>query len=132
MSFRRRAKDEPILQKQIYVNLPMPSALPVARPEPSSPDNGTLPAATVGRTYSQSLEYMGPAQPTWRFSNGTTLPPPGLSISPNGKLSGVPTNAGLYDFEARIEVQSGTPVYLDFALRVQPARRGVAKEQSKK
>jgi hypothetical protein len=57
----------------------------------------TLPGATSGVAYSQSLAATGGTAPyTWTIASGT--PPPGLSLSATGILSGTPTTAGDYIF----------------------------------
>jgi hypothetical protein len=50
--------------------------------------------------YSQSLAATGGTAPyTWNIASGT--PPPGLSLSGTGVLSGTPTTAGDYTFTVR-------------------------------
>jgi hypothetical protein len=56
----------------------------------------TLPAATVGTAYNQALTAASPAvgPVTWVWSAVTF--PPGLSLSADGHLTGIPTAAGTY------------------------------------
>jgi hypothetical protein len=49
----------------------------------------TLPDVTVGKAYSQSLVSPGPGTVTWSLKSGSL--PPGLSLSPNGLISGTAT-----------------------------------------
>jgi hypothetical protein len=57
----------------------------------------TLPSATSGTAYSQSLEATGGSSPyTWSVASG--LLPGGLALSSAGVLSGTPTTAGDYSF----------------------------------
>jgi hypothetical protein len=56
----------------------------------------TLPLATLGVPYSQTITATGDA-PTFAVSAGSL--PPGLSLdSTTGTISGTPTNSGVYDF----------------------------------
>ena len=61
-----------------------------------------LPDATVGVAYSQLLTVHG-GQPgyQWTISQGNL--PPGVGLSPNGIVNGVPTTAGTYDFTLRVQ-----------------------------
>lgn len=56
----------------------------------------TLPNATVGTGYSQSLSASGGTAP-YSFSAGAGLPT-GLTLAANGTLSGTPTTAGNFSF----------------------------------
>ncbi len=59
---------------------------------------GQPPAGTVGTPYSHQFTmatHLSPA-PTFRLVSGTL--PPGLSLSPSGRLSGTPTAPGTYEF----------------------------------
>jgi hypothetical protein len=61
----------------------------------------TLPAATVGTAYSQTLAATGGTTPyTWSLAAGTL--PPGLSLSGGGVLNGTPTTAGSFSFTVRV------------------------------
>lgn len=61
-----------------------------------------LPDATVGVAYSQLLAVQG-GQPgyLWTISQGSL--PPGVGLSPNGVVNGVPSVAGTYDFTLRVQ-----------------------------
>jgi alpha-tubulin suppressor-like RCC1 family protein len=59
----------------------------------------TLPAATVGTAYNQTLAGGGGASP-YSFSGYTGALPTGLSLAANGVISGTPTAAGVYSFSA--------------------------------
>jgi predicted outer membrane repeat protein len=76
----------------------------------------TLPTATTGSPYSITLAASGgagnagPAQ--WILSSGSL--PPGLTLNPDGTISGTPTSAGTYSFQASV----GDPVTATFTLVV--------------
>ncbi len=62
---------------------------------PISVATSTLPAASVGVSYSTQLAAGGgTGSATWSVPSG--MLPPGLSLSPDGVLSGVPTTVGSY------------------------------------
>ncbi len=62
----------------------------------------TLPNATIGTAYSQTLQAAGGVLPlSWSLS-GTTPLPPGLSLSTTGIISGTPTTNGTYPFSVTV------------------------------
>ena len=67
----------------------------------------TLPAATAGTAYSQTLAVAGGVAPfTWSLVAGDTLPA-GLGLSPAGVVSGTPTDAGQVNFTVRVSDAGG-------------------------
>jgi len=61
----------------------------------------TLTSATVGQPYSGTLAAVGGTQPyTWQVIAGTV--PPGIGVAANGLLSGTPSQAGTFQFTARV------------------------------
>jgi hypothetical protein len=57
----------------------------------------TLPSGTVHVAYSAAVAAVGGTAPyTWSLASGSL--PPGLSISPSGTITGVPTMAGTFTF----------------------------------
>jgi hypothetical protein len=81
---------------------PAPKILPV------SITTTTLPAATVGTAYSQTLAASGGILPyTWTTASGT--PPAGLTISNAGVISGTPTTGGDSLFTVKVS-DSSSPV----------------------
>jgi uncharacterized protein YhjY with autotransporter beta-barrel domain len=59
---------------------------------------GTVPNATVGTAYSQTLSASGGTGPYTFAATGSV--PPGLTLSAGGNLSGTPTTAGDFSFTA--------------------------------
>jgi len=59
----------------------------------------SLPDGSIGVPYSQSIAAIGATAPvTWSLGGGATLPP-GLSFSPQGQITGIPTTSGTYPFQ---------------------------------
>jgi len=78
-----------------------------ANPIPLDITPPTLPNGKVGTPYSQTLTAAGATAPTtWTVSAGT--PPPGVTLSAAGVLSGTPTTAGPAQFTAKV-TDSATP-----------------------
>lgn len=60
-----------------------------------------LPTATLGNGYSQTLQASGGVLPyTWSVIMLSL--PPGLTMAPNGTISGTPTSLGTWQFRARV------------------------------
>jgi hypothetical protein len=80
-----------------------------------------LPGGTVGNPYQQSLQATGGVAPyAWTIVTGNL--PPGLSLSTSGVISGAPTFAGTFNFQANVADKS-TPANLaakSFALTIVP------------
>jgi hypothetical protein len=69
-----------------------------------------LPDGAPGTAYSTTLEASGGTPPyTWQVTDGTL--PDGLTLSPDGTLSGTPTTAGPYDVSAQV-LDSTSPASL--------------------
>jgi hypothetical protein len=65
--------------------------------------SATLPNGTVGVAYSQSLSAGGGVTPySWTSVAGAGSPPPGLSLSTAGTVSGTPTAGGTYTFTVQV------------------------------
>jgi hypothetical protein len=83
----------------------------------------SLPSVTAGTFARLKIAVTGGAEPlTWRVSGGKL--PPGLKLSPaKGGISGVPSAAGVYNFEVSV-TDSSTPamqIQRDFTLVVTAA-----------
>ena len=64
--------------------------------------NSTLPFGNVGAPYTATLAATGGTGAlTWSVNGGSYLPP-GMSLAPNGTLSGTPTASGQYSFTVNI------------------------------
>ncbi len=87
----------------------------------------SLPAATLGATYSPfALQATGGAPPyTWSVTGGAL--PGGMAMSAEGVLSGTPAAAGTYNFQARVADVAGGSASRSFTLNVGlPAITGVS------
>jgi len=82
-----------------------------------------LPNGVVGTSYSQTLSASGGTTPyTWTIVSTAGSPPPGLSLSTGGTISGTPTQPGTFNFTVQVRDNSGR--FTDtqaFALTIQPA-----------
>ncbi|NJD08994.1 MAG: autotransporter outer membrane beta-barrel domain-containing protein, partial [Gemmatimonadetes bacterium] len=77
----------------------------------------TLPDAEVGAAYNQTLTASGGlGSYTWTIASQS--PPPGLTLSAAGVLSGTPTTAGTYTFSVR--AVSGGQAEKSYTIIVQP------------
>lgn len=77
----------------------------------------TLPAATVGATYNQSLAPSGGTAP-YTFSLTEGALPAGLSLSAAGVLSGTPTRSGDFNFTVRATDASGCAAAHAYTLNI--------------
>lgn len=79
----------------------------VVAPAPLSVETTSLPTATVGDAYSQSLLLLGGTAPyDWTLLSGSL--PSGLGLSTGGVISGTPTGAGTYTFVVEV-LDSSSP-----------------------
>ena len=69
----------------------------------------TLPAATRNASYSQTLEATSDTPITWSITGGSL--PQGLSLSTAGVISGTPTVAGHFVFNAQASNEAGTAIW---------------------
>lgn len=75
----------------------------------------TLPPGTVGIPYSASLAASGGWPPvTWTLMSGSL--PPGTTLSKAGMISGIPTNAGTFQFTIQVADSSASTAAQEFAL----------------
>ncbi len=69
-------------------------------PKPVTVTTASVPSGKVGVAYSQTIAAAGGVGP-YAFDISAGALPPGLSIAPDGTLSGAPTAAGSYSFTVR-------------------------------
>jgi large repetitive protein len=87
---------------------------------PISITTSSLPYGDVGVSYSTSLAATGgTGSLTWTlaFSQSTFLPP-GLTLNPNGTISGTPTSAGAYTITVQATDSSGNIALRSFTIDV--------------
>jgi hypothetical protein len=71
-----------------------------------SVETSSLPAAAAGQSYETRLTGSGPVPPyTWSTSD--TLPP-GLTLSPDGVISGTPSTVGTWRFDVTMRESTGS------------------------
>jgi len=77
-------------------------------PNPLAISISSLPAGTLGVTYSQSLTATGGVTPySWGITSGAL--PAGLTLSSSGTISGTPTSAGSFSFTVRVSDSQAQP-----------------------
>lgn len=80
----------------------------------------TFPADRVGIAYSQTLTASGGTPPyTWSLS-GTSVLPTGLSLSPQGVISGTPTTAGTTNFTLQVTDSGSQATGGAFSITIEP------------
>ncbi len=77
-----------------------------------------LPDARRGKFYSYQLSAQGNGKITFRQEGDSTDTPPGLHLTSNGQIRGVPGAGGNYRFTIRIEDEYGDPRRVDVNLTV--------------
>lgn len=78
-----------------------------------------LPGARVQVSYSQQLRAEGGTAPyAWALAPGSAPLPIGLTLSPEGLLSGTPSSAGTFTFTLRVTDSAGARVEQNFSLAV--------------
>jgi len=81
----------------------------------------SLPGGATGIQYSMQLQTSGSFTPPLSWSASSSSPPPGITLSSSGLLSGIPTSAGTYNFTVQA-TDSGSPAQhatRDFSLGVE-------------
>ncbi len=69
-----------------------------------------LPTPAVGVSYTQALSTSGGVAP-YTYSLGSGTPPPGITVSPGGVVSGTSTGSGPYTFTVQVtDSTPGTPL----------------------
>ncbi len=89
------------------------------RQAPVSINAPSLPDATAGTPYSQTLSATGGSSPyTWSILSGT--PPGGLALSPAGTISGNPTTPGTGSFAVQATDASGGVASASVTININP------------
>lgn len=110
--FTLKAADTTGASNRLTCNISVAPALTVT--------TNSLPPATVGGNYSQTLTATGGQTPyTWSISSGS--PPQGLTLSGGGVLSGTPTSSGAFNFTARATDSAGATADSPLTLSVSAA-----------
>lgn len=98
-------------------------SLTVNQPTLTITTSGTLPAGTVGASYSQKLPVTangGTAPYTWSLAAAST--PPGLTFTPATlTLSGTPTTAGTFTLNLQVADSAGQTASRSLSLLINPA-----------
>jgi len=77
----------------------------------------SLPDGRRGVNYAQNLTAINGAQPfTWSLASGTL--PPGLTLSTAGALTGIPTQAGTFNFTVSVTDQQMLTAHKAFTLKI--------------
>ncbi|HUQ92522.1 MAG TPA: putative Ig domain-containing protein [Bryobacteraceae bacterium] len=85
--------------------------------------NTALPSTGTGSAYLARLRAEGSTNPV-RFDLYQSAPVPGLTLDPNGTISGTPTIPGTYQFQVRARSEGGdqaVPAIKRFSVSVHPA-----------
>jgi len=86
-------------------------------PPPSITTPTPLPSGVVGTRYSIPLRAVAGITPyTWSLTSGKL--PPGIALSPDGGLTGIPTLAGVYTFTVTVTDFLGIPGSTTFTLAI--------------
>ena len=97
--------------------LPKPVAVALTVAVPLQFLTSSLPAGTVGESYSKALSVTGVPPYAWSVVGGVL--PPGLSISPTtGTIAGVPTQAGSSTFTLAVVDHASAVSTMTFTLEV--------------
>jgi uncharacterized protein (TIGR03437 family) len=95
-------------------------SLTIANAAALSISSASLPSGTVNVLYSQGLSATGGVPPyTWSVISAT--PPPGLSMSSSGIVSGTPGTAGSFSFGVQVKDTAGATATAAASLTIQAA-----------
>jgi hypothetical protein len=80
-----------------------------------------LPAAQVGYVYSTQLQPRGGNAPyVWSLNASSAALPDGLTLSPDGLITGTPTTDGTYDFTIDVSEGGGRTATQDLTIIIKP------------
>jgi Putative Ig domain len=80
---------------------------------------GSLPNGTVGVPYSAGISASG-GTPGYTFSAAGGSVPPGLAVSPDGTLTGTPTQAGQYRLTVQVTDSKGVSTSAAYSVTIVP------------
>ncbi|MEX2264377.1 MAG: putative Ig domain-containing protein [Bryobacteraceae bacterium] len=84
----------------------------------------SVPEGTVDETYSANLRASGGTPPySWSKTTGTL--PPGLDLDSGGRITGIPTSAGNYQFGAEVSDSGNGRGTGSFTITVKPPLQGL-------
>ena len=78
-----------------------------------------LPAGTVDVYYDNFLAADGCNTPFSWTNIGVTLPPPGLTLYPNGEINGYPTAAGTFNFAVQVTDNNNNQTSTNLSIIIQ-------------
>jgi hypothetical protein len=90
----------------------------VAQP-PLSIISGSLPAGRVGESYSTSIGAAG-GNPPYSFSLLSGSLPPGISLAPDGRLQGTPSQTGTFSFAVQVRDSGQGSSSGSFSIQILP------------
>ena len=94
--------------------------------QPLTVEPASLPAGTVGKAYSETLEAVGAGTPpfSWKITAGALPPGVGLAVSSykpwygaKATISGTPTKAGSFSFTVRLTDSKGRVAWRTYTIR---------------
>jgi len=104
-----------------YLGTPWYSPPGCEESPPLTVNGGTLPDGQVSTLYDQTLSASGGTEPyDWTIIDGS--PPPGLTLSDDGELSGTPISPGTSPFTAQVTDDDGKTAIGTFSLTVNPVQ----------
>ncbi|HTB84488.1 MAG TPA: choice-of-anchor tandem repeat GloVer-containing protein [Candidatus Sulfotelmatobacter sp.] len=87
---------------------------------PLAVDTASLPNGTAGAAYNQALSASDGQSPyTWTNLSGNL--PPGLALTADGTISGIPTNSGTFNFTVQVTDSASATATQSLALTISPA-----------
>ncbi len=93
------------------------ASLTVDKIQPPTITNGNLPQGQLGSSYSETLTAKGGTQPySWSISAGS--PPAGITLTSDGKFSGLPASTGTSSFTASVQDSKGLSAQKAFSVSI--------------
>jgi len=109
--------DKVLFDKVLFTSDTTPAPTPTPTPTPLAVTTTTLPDAVVNQPYTATLAADGGTAPfTWSIATGS--PPPGLSLSEAGTITGTPTTPGTASFTVTVHDSTGATATAPLSLDV--------------